>query len=147
MSMYGMLFGESESAGVLLAVIGLSKTDFYRYRDCYLDEKGRIAVYTRGGGGNRGCYCDADYVKDEERTVEFAGEKHREGCVVVTHSINREHPCYLSDEDDDFDSTYATFYFRVPETADREALAQIKPEIARDEAWQIALEALRKAAR
>lgn len=144
MSMYGMLFGKSKHSTLLLSMLGLSEQDFYRFRDCYLDAKGRIAVYTRGGGGNRGCYCD-DHAKDEERTVDLSGggDKHAPGCVVPTHHTNRKHPAYLLDDDDDFDSTYATFYFRIPETVDRGVLIGVEPELARDEVWTTFLSALR----
>jgi hypothetical protein len=35
------------------------------------------------------------------------------GCIIQ-HRLPK-HPLYLRDEDDDFDSTYATIYFRFPE--------------------------------
>jgi hypothetical protein len=35
------------------------------------------------------------------------------GCTI-TYRLP-QHPCYIRDEDDDFDSTYATVYFRFPE--------------------------------
>jgi len=35
------------------------------------------------------------------------------GCVISYRLP--AHPCYLYDEDDDFDSTYATIYFKFPE--------------------------------
>jgi len=140
MSMYNMLFGKSPAAELLLGALGLTEGNFYRFRDCYLDEKGRIAVYTRGGGGNRGCSC----YEPEAGTVDVAGEQHTPGCVVVTHATNRKHPAYLFDEDDDFDSTYATFYFRVPETMDRAAVEAIEPEMKRDEAWTAFLDALNR---
>lgn len=88
MSMYNALFGENPASEILLGLLGLERGDFYRYRDCYLTEDGgEIAVYTRGGGGNR-----------DDNTTDVAG-----------------HPNYLSDSDDDFDCTYATYYFSVPE--------------------------------
>lgn len=129
--MYNMIFGESKNADALLKVLGLIRDSFYRYRDCYLDEKGNIAVYTRGGGNNRECYCDDDVFHDD-------------GCVVELQDRNINHPCYLFDKDDDFDNTYATFYFRIPEEADRDSLANIEPEIARDDAWMLFLNALKE---
>ena len=64
---------------------------FPRFRDCFLsDDCERILVYTRVGGGNR-----EDW-KDEIARL-------------------RAMPTYIGDEDDDFDSTYATFEFGVPE--------------------------------
>lgn len=53
-------------------------------------EDGQIILRTRTGGGNRSEYC------------EF-------------HNAMRNHPNYLNDEDDDFDSTYCYHYFSIPE--------------------------------
>lgn len=115
MNMYNVLFGKGPHAKLLLAALSCTENDFYRFRDCYLDDKGRIAVYTRGGGGNRECRCDK-HADPEARTAEFGGEWHDPACVRIVQATNRRHPCYLFDEDDGFDSTYATFYFSVPET-------------------------------
>lgn len=144
MGMYNLIFGESGNADKLLMLLGLSRDNFYRYRDCYLDEKSRIAVYTRGGGNNRQCYCH-DYLEPGDERVMFDGEEHQPDCVVIAHDANCKHPCYLYDKDDSFDNTYATFYFRVPEEVDKAALAEIEPEISRGEAWDIFLTELQKA--
>ena len=131
--LYNVLFGQSKSAPVLLGVIGLEQGSFYRFRDCYLSEAGEIAVYTRGGGGNRECYCAN------------GGHPHEDGCVVPTQDALREHPCYLRDDDDEFDSTYATFYFKIPENLDREKLAGIDPELKREEVWAQFFDSMRAA--
>lgn len=90
MSMYNMLFGYDELAPTLMAALKIDPKDVGRYRDCYLNEDGSfIVVLTRTGGGNRAEYKEA----------------------------NRElakHTLYADDEDDGFDSTYAYFYFNVP---------------------------------
>jgi hypothetical protein len=57
-----------------------------------------VAIYTRQGGGNRECWCD-DY------------DNHEDYCLSANNEELTNHPNYLSDSDDDFDSTYATFYF------------------------------------
>lgn len=57
-----------------------------------------VSVSARQGGGNRECYCD-DY------------ENHDSGCLEVNNEELVAHPNYLSDADDDYDSTYATFYY------------------------------------
>lgn len=89
--MYNMLFGENELSGILLKMLNLSKEDCGRYRDCYLDKKGeKIIVYTRNGGGNREDY---EYVFDKLS----------------------KHSNYICDYDDDFDCTYASIEFRVPD--------------------------------
>ena len=89
--MYNALFGYNELANKLLEILDLSKEDFGRFRDCYLSEdKKRIIVYTRCGGGNREYYQEI-FDKMEQ------------------------HPLYLTDYDDDFDSTYASIEFKLPD--------------------------------
>ena len=106
MSLYNMLFGQNANADAILAMVGRTKEDFGRFRDCFVDGEGRVAVYTRNGGGNRD-HWDFSYPDNE------AGE----GCPCVgcfmTYRVHKL-PNYLYDRDDDFDSTYATIYFRVP---------------------------------
>ena len=48
-SMYTLVFGESASADRLLALLGLTREDFHRYRDCFFTVNNQIAVYTRAG--------------------------------------------------------------------------------------------------
>lgn len=86
---------ESERASIFLkTLLDLDLRQVGRFRDTWLelDEQGepRIALYTRNGGGNR-----PDYTK---QTAFLQG-----------------HPEYLFDRDDTFDSTYATYYFKVPQ--------------------------------
>ena len=92
MSLYNMLFGSNPHADALLGILGLDRGDVGRFRDCFLTEDGRIAVYTRNGGGNREEY------------------QH------VFDSLS-SHPQHISDSDDDFDCTYATIWFSVPDEA------------------------------
>jgi hypothetical protein len=65
-----------------------------RYRDAWIDknewDEYEFIVLTRTGGGNREEY--------EEDNNELA-----------------KHPLYLYYNDDDFDSTYAEFHFKVPD--------------------------------
>ena len=91
MSLYNMCCGESENADKLLEVLGLSRDDCGRYRDCYLHDN-QIIIYTRNGGGNREEYQD---VIDELA----------------------KHPNYVNDYDDDFDNTYCYIVFSIPENA------------------------------
>jgi hypothetical protein len=74
---------------------------FPRFRDCFLQERGfeevdglpfnvPIYIYTRIGGGNR-----EDYQEEISKL--------------------RSLPEYIRDFDDDYDCTFATFVFRVPE--------------------------------
>lgn len=60
--------------------------------------------HTRNGGGNRECCCTD------------GSHGHEPGCLVLIVDRLAAHPAYLYDADDDFDSTYANFYFAVPRT-------------------------------
>jgi hypothetical protein len=96
MSMYNALFGTNPYAKALLIILG--NPDVPRFRDCYLNEEGEIVIYTRTGGGNRE-YYDEPNADNEEGPW---------------NSTLWNIPGYLRDEDDDFDSTYAYFYFTPP---------------------------------
>lgn len=90
MSFYNMLFGKNAMTDLLLAVIGFKEVDVERFRDVHFsdDESGvRIGVYARTGGGNR-----SDYPQ-----------------LALYRS-----PLFLTTEDGEYDSTYASFFFRVP---------------------------------
>lgn len=116
--MYNMLFGKNPQSDVILGTLGLSKSDVGRFRDVFVTD-GKIAIYTRNGGGNR-----EDYKGVFEKLA--------------------AHPCYLSDTDDDFDCTYATIYFRFPdEFAD--ALKSISSDepFDPDARWLAMLESIR----
>ena len=132
MSLYNMLFGQNPAAGILTAALQLdgpapdgfhdklqafddgwgeydlssaeartllqeAKDAKYfptgRFRDIFFERdesgKGNIILYTRNGGGNRDAY---EWV----------------------FTLLEEHPLYLSDWDDDFDSTYAYIKFSAP---------------------------------
>lgn len=97
MSLYNMLFGTNPAALFLIGALEL-ETEKYptgRFRDIYFEnEKGgepKVILYTRNGGGNREDYQD----------VFEALEKH---------------PLYITDYDDDFDSTYAYIEFKAPQS-------------------------------
>jgi len=92
MSLYNILHGMNYLTPVLLAILDIdqkgSRWNSGRFRDIYLNEDGtKIILFTRNGGGNRESYFPDDIV---------------------------EHPNYLTDYDDDFDSTYAYIEFSVP---------------------------------
>lgn len=89
--MYNVIFGENKLKDILFKILNKKESDFGRFRDIYIDEEKKcIGVYTRNGGGNR---------KDYEEVFEEM----------------KKHPLYLYNEDDDFDCTYATIYFKLPE--------------------------------
>ena len=63
------------------------------------------------------------------------------GCIIQ-HRLPK-HPCYLRDEDDGFDSTYATVYFRFPEEfADDLRKLDSGMKFEPDKRWKAAIEAL-----
>lgn len=102
MSLYNALFGRNPASALLLAMLDLTPDDVGRFRDCYLSESISnskdllIVIYTRNGGGNRDDY------------------------ETVTEKL-QAHPSYVSDADDDFDCTYASYFFNVPEKFKAEA--------------------------
>lgn len=95
MSLYNMMHGKNTNADFLLSTLGLTQGACGRFRDCYIGEdeqtgEQRIVVYTRNGGGNR---------EEYQGTIDNLAM----------------HPNYVRDYDDDFDSTYASIEFSVPE--------------------------------
>lgn len=120
MSLYNMLFGVNAAAPVLLAMLGTDSGEVPRFRDCFLSEdRKQIIIHTRTGGGNREDYEDGN---------------------AYLQSL----PGYQSDEDDDFDSTYANFRFAVPEKFAH--LVDKLPEgVDPTKRWQETIEKLRTA--
>jgi hypothetical protein len=115
MSMYNMIFGENQMATVLLEMLGLSRERVPRYRDCYWNGA-EIAIYTRTGGGNRDFYesegsCRDNYPEDFVKPEDDAAWS--PPCGPWNDDL-RALSTFLRDEDDDFDSTYATFFFSAP---------------------------------
>jgi hypothetical protein len=108
--LFNMLFGEgSDCADILLTALKLNKDEIARYRGCWL-EGDKICVHTRTGGGNRDDY--------EEYNEKLQANEY-----------------YISDEDDDFDCTYANFYFNIPEELKQEA-SKLPQGTPASERWQ-----------
>jgi hypothetical protein len=134
--LYNLVMGDGKEADrgtILLAALG--NPNVARYRDAWVenyDGEPVIAIYTRQGGGNRECYCEAEPC---------------ECGSAVSNADLQAHPLYLRDADDDFDSTYATFYFRCP-PEHREHLRN--PEVMQEpvnmsERWQAMIDSIGKA--
>ena len=88
MSLYNMLHGFNPACVFIMPMLGRKQDEWPRFRVCWVED-GNIAIYTRVGGGNRNCgYGEEELYKD---------------------------PNFISTYDDDFDSTYATYLFSVPE--------------------------------
>jgi len=139
-----MVHGRNPVAPIVLAL--LAPINPGRFRDAWVEKRGDgsvvLALYTRNGGGNR------EHYNDEK---EAGPECDCTGCTM-TYAIPA-HSLYLSDKDDDFDCTYATVYFRVPEDAGSrlkalgapedfkvEDLAQPAPDMA--QRWQKVIDAI-----
>lgn len=116
MSLYNIINGVRPAAFFALPILGWHGDDIPRFRDVFLgdeehpDYDGFIHVYTRVGGGNRDCGFGEEML--------YA------------------HPLYEATWDDSFDSTFATYCFRVPDEfkADIEKMragdyANLSPEL------------------
>lgn len=95
MSLYNMMNGVSQLTFIVLPMLGKHPNEYPRFRDCFLKDEehpeydNHIHVYTRVGGGNRGCgYGEEELMK---------------------------HPNFVTTFDDNFDCTYATYVFSVPD--------------------------------
>lgn len=89
MSLYNMINGVNPATFIILPMLGEKHPDSYpRFRDCFITDDDKIAVYTRVGGNNR----NSGYGEEELY----------------------KHPNFMSTEDDEYDNTYATYYFSVP---------------------------------
>ena len=128
--LYNALFGEHAHATELLRLLGTTDSEIPRYRSCYWNGE-YIVIHTRTGGGNRDAYenearCRANYPEY------FEGDNPRTGPY---NDDLRKLPGYQYDQDDDFDSTYADFFYKPPEAA-LEALKSIPADTPPAEQWQ-----------
>lgn len=90
MSLYNMMFGFNPACILLMPMLGRRENEYPRFRDCYLsDDKEHIVIYTRVGGNNRDCGFGEDALYDD--------------------------PNFYRIYDDDYDTTYASYEFNVPE--------------------------------
>lgn len=96
MNMYNMINGVTPATFFILPMLGKHAYEYPRFRDCFLGNEeypeydDHIHVYTRTGGGNRESYQAEN---DEMRAM----------------------PDFVTDFDDSYDCTYASWVFRVPE--------------------------------
>ena len=111
MSLYNLINGANPATFFILPMLGKHPDEYPRFRDCFagrannsdteMDQFGIplkknnvtekvITIYTRTGGGNRESYLEQN---NEMQNM----------------------PEYLEDYDDDFDSTFAYWIFKVPE--------------------------------
>lgn len=142
MSLYNAIFGGQDSAAVVVKILEETHTEpvkgFVRSRAGMVeaeDGKPVLRLHTRSGGGNRECYCD-DYGEGEDG--------HDDACIALGNDWLTEHPWHSHNEDDDFDMTYADFYFKVPADYEHFDLleAAVTPHVDMSERWQAAIDAL-----
>lgn len=105
--LYNVVLGDGHEyvRGQLIAVVlGIRFEALPRYRDAWSEkydgDQVRLAIYMRIGGANR--------------------EAHANQIEQLTSL-----PYYLSDHDDAYDDTYATFYFRIPTVEEHKAAGLI----------------------
>ena len=88
MSLYNLLFGFNPACVTILPMLGRKQEEYPRFRDCFVTDDNNIAIYTRVGGDNRDCgFGEEELYKDEN---------------------------FIRTYDDDFDNTFATYEFKVP---------------------------------
>lgn len=94
-NLYNAVNGVNNCTFFILPMLGKHPDEYPRFRDCFLNDdehpeyKNKIHVYTRVGGGNRGCgFGEEELMK---------------------------HPDFITTYDDSFDRTYASYVFNVPE--------------------------------
>lgn len=74
----------------ILAALGLKKDEVPRFRGAMIED-GKVLIHTRSGGGNR----------------DWLAEK---------NALLAANEYYIEDADDEFDCTYANFWFRIPDS-------------------------------
>lgn len=89
MSLYNMMNGFNPACVFIMPMLGRKQAEWPRFRDCWVTEEGNIAIYTRVGGGNRNCGYGEEQLYED--------------------------PNFLKTYDDEYDNTYATYEFKVPE--------------------------------
>lgn len=89
MSMYNMLNGFNPACVFIMPMLGRKQEEWPRFRDCFVTEDNNIAIYTRVGGGNRNCGYNEEKLYEDEN--------------------------FIRTYDDEYDTTYGTYEFKVPE--------------------------------
>lgn len=88
MSLYNMMNGFNPACVIILPMLGKKANEYPRFRDCFIED-GNIAIYTRVGGGNRNCGYGEEALYED--------------------------PNFITTYDDEYDTTYATYLFKVPD--------------------------------
>lgn len=110
MSLYNMMHGYNEHSVLVLSVLGLTCHKVPRFRDAYIKDNS-LVVFTRTGGGNRDYYeNEATHRKNHSGEGRYAFEP-----FEFYNDDLRKNPNYISDHDDEYDSTFAHFIFKFPD--------------------------------
>jgi hypothetical protein len=135
-SLYNMLFGTNKFADVLLKMLGTERDQVPRFRDCFVSDDGKmVVIHTRTGGGNRDFY--EDYATCQKNFPDYVDDMEADQSGPWNSTL-RELPGFIRDEDDDFDPTYANFYYEIPESC-REYVTALEELGAKDnpaEKWK-----------
>lgn len=140
MSLYNTLFDINSLTPVLLKCLGIAIEDIPRFRDCCID-KDRIIIYTRTGGSNR------DYYENIERHLKNCGCNPDDDCNKIKWNADlRKNPNFMDDKDDDFDRTYAYFYYSFPPeyAEDLKALGAENNSYTPSEKWKLLISSLER---
>ena len=87
--LYNMINGVNPATWLILPMLGKHPDEYPRFRDCFVTEDDKIEIFTRVGGGNRNCgFGEEELMQD---------------------------PNFVRTFDDEFDSTYGSYIFNVPE--------------------------------
>jgi hypothetical protein len=111
MSLYNLINKINPSTFFILPMLGKHPDKYPRFRDCFVEHTEQVV------GGELGVKKESRPRKKGERFIYVytrAGGGNREAYQNEIDKL-RKHPNYISDKDDDFDFTYATFKFSVPE--------------------------------
>jgi hypothetical protein len=84
-----MLNGFNPACVFIMPMLGRKQEEWPRFRDCFVTEDNNIAIYTRVGGGNRNSGYEEEKLYEDEN--------------------------FIKTYDDDYDTTYGTYEFKVPE--------------------------------
>ncbi len=91
--LYNFINGYNPSCIWIMPMLGRKESEWPRFRDCFVEESEKygylIVIYTRVGGANRNSgYGEEELYKD---------------------------PLFVETKDSDFDNTFASYKFKVPE--------------------------------
>lgn len=126
--LYNLIFpGGFDRGAVILPLIGINyeAAAAFRFRDTWIerhpDDRYLVHVYTRIGGGNREDYVEA---------------------ITVLRGIDG----FVRDADDTYDSTYASFWFQLPDVFIEMVKEFALDPVDTEKRWEQAYEAMERAA-